>query len=80
MSIELKARKQDEITILEVSGRLTLGEGTSVLRSAIRELMSEGSTRILLNLAGVTHLDSAGLESWWRVTRRSTMLEEILSL
>jgi anti-sigma B factor antagonist len=61
MRIEFKARKHDEITILEARGRLTLGEGTSELRRAIRELMAEGSIRILLNMAGVSHLDSSGL-------------------
>jgi anti-sigma B factor antagonist len=61
MSIELKIRKINDVTIVEASGRLTLGEATSELRRIIRELLAAGSTRFLLDMAGVTHMDSAGI-------------------
>lgn len=49
------------MTIVDTSGKLTLGEGTSALRDQMRDLMARGSSRVLLNMAGVTHMDSSGL-------------------
>lgn len=49
------------ITVLEVHGRIMLGGGNIVLRDAVQDLLSRGSTRILLNMSEVEHIDSAGL-------------------
>jgi anti-sigma B factor antagonist len=54
-------RQIDGITIVDLSGRITLGEGSVVLRDTIRDLVSKGKTRILLNLANVTYIDSSGI-------------------
>ena len=54
-------RQIDEITIVDLSGRITLGEGSVVLRDTIRDLVSKGKTKILLNLADVTYIDSSGI-------------------
>jgi len=51
----------DGITILDLSGRITLGEGSVVLRDAIRDLISRGQKKILLNLAEVNYIDSSGI-------------------
>jgi anti-sigma B factor antagonist len=61
MSVKLTTRAKGEVTIIDASGRLTLGEGTSNLRTKIRELVDGGSRRIVLNLADVAYMDSSGL-------------------
>jgi anti-sigma B factor antagonist len=61
MSVKLTTHKKGEVTIVETSGKLTLGEGTSTLRTKIRELVEGGSRRIVLNMADVTYMDSSGL-------------------
>jgi anti-sigma B factor antagonist len=60
MSI-LKNHEKDEVVIMEVSGDLTLGEGTLALRSNIRMLVDGGFRRILLNMADVNYIDSSGI-------------------
>jgi anti-sigma B factor antagonist len=49
------------VTILDLSGRITLGEGSVQLRDAIRDLLAKGSKLILLNLADVNYIDSSGI-------------------
>jgi len=47
--------------VVDVSGRITLGEGSSNLRQSIRELLAAGHRKILLNLAEVSYIDSSGI-------------------
>jgi len=54
-------RQIDGVTILDFSGRITLGEGSVVLRDTIRELLGKGQKNILLNLGEVTYIDSSGI-------------------
>jgi anti-sigma B factor antagonist len=54
-------RQVDAVTIVDLSGRITLGEGSVVLRDSIRDLVSKGRTKILLNLGNVTYIDSSGI-------------------
>jgi anti-sigma B factor antagonist len=54
-------RQVDGITIVDLSGRITLGEGSVVLRDTIRDLVSKGNIKILLNLGDVTYIDSSGI-------------------
>jgi anti-sigma B factor antagonist len=49
------------VTILDLSGRITLGEGSVVLRDQIRDLLAKEQKNILLNLADVTYIDSSGI-------------------
>jgi anti-sigma B factor antagonist len=51
----------DGVTVLELSGRITLGEGSVQLRDAIRDLIAKGQRSILLDLGEVTYIDSSGL-------------------
>jgi anti-sigma B factor antagonist len=51
----------DGVTVLDLSGRITLGEGSVQLREAIRDLISKGLKNILLNLGDVNYIDSSGL-------------------
>jgi anti-sigma B factor antagonist len=61
VSMKLKTRQVDGVTILDCSGRITLGEGSVQLRDAVRDLLSKGSKKILLNLGDVTYIDSSGI-------------------
>jgi anti-sigma B factor antagonist len=61
MSMHLKARRIDDIVILDLSGRITIGEGTLVLRDQIQRLLAAGDRKFLLNLADVDYIDSSGL-------------------
>ena len=61
MSMKLKTRQVDGVTILDCSGRITLGEGSVQLRDAVRDLLAKGSKQILLNLGEVTYIDSSGI-------------------
>ena len=61
MSMKVTTRQIDGVTILDLSGRITLGEGSVQLRDAILDLLSKGSKLILLNLADVNYIDSSGI-------------------
>ena len=61
MSIEFSTRQLDGVTIVDLKGRITLGEGSATLRDAVHDLLSKGLKRILLNLGDVKHIDSSGI-------------------
>ncbi len=61
MSMKASTRQVDGITILDLSGRITLGEGSVQFRDAVRDLLSKGSKKILLNLGDVNYIDSSGI-------------------
>ncbi len=61
MSMTIKTRQVDGVTILDLSGRIVLGEGSVQLRDTIKELVSKGQKHILLNLGDVNYIDSSGL-------------------
>ena len=61
MSITIAKRQAGDVTILEISGRITLGEGQAMLRDAIKQLVASGHTKILLDLGNTSYMDSAGL-------------------
>lgn len=61
MSMKFTTRQVDGVTILDLSGRITLGEGSVTLRDAVKDTLSKGSKNILLNLANVDYIDSSGL-------------------
>ena len=54
-------RQVDSVTVVDLSGRITLGEGCSQLRELIRDLLAKGHKNILLNLGEVTYIDSSGI-------------------
>lgn len=61
MALAIASREVDGVTVLELSGRITLGEGSVQLRDAIRDLIAKGQKRILLDLGEVNYIDSSGL-------------------
>jgi anti-sigma B factor antagonist len=61
VSMKATVRQVDSVTVVDVSGRITLGEGCSQLRELIRDQVSKGNKKVLLNLADVTYIDSSGI-------------------
>jgi len=61
--VELKVhtREVEDVTMVDVSGRIILGDETSTLRKTIRDLVSNGKKKIVLNLAEVSYIDSSGV-------------------
>jgi anti-sigma B factor antagonist len=61
MGMKVTERQVRGVTILDISGRITLGDGTALLRNTTRNLISQGKKNILLNLSQVPHIDSSGI-------------------
>jgi anti-sigma B factor antagonist len=61
MSVKLITRQVGDVTVIDVAGRITLGEGSSTLRDALRDLVKDSHKNILLNLKEVTYIDSSGI-------------------
>jgi anti-sigma B factor antagonist len=61
VALSISTRQLDGVTILDLSGRITLGDGSVQLRDAIRDLISKGEKSILLSLGDVNYIDSSGL-------------------
>jgi anti-sigma B factor antagonist len=61
MSMKLATREVGGVTILDLSGKITLGEGGATLREEVRKLVAAGKTKIVLNLGEVNYIDSSGL-------------------
>jgi anti-sigma B factor antagonist len=59
--LNIRERQAGDIVVLDMDGKITIGEGSVALRSAIRRLLEEKKTKILLNLAGVGYIDSSGI-------------------
>jgi len=61
VSMKASNRQVDGVTVVDMSGRITLGEGSVILRDTIRDLVGKGQKKILLNLGDVTYIDSSGI-------------------
>lgn len=59
--MQLKTRKVDIVNVVDINGKITLGEGNVILRDTIRNLLARGEKKILLNLGDVTYIDSSGI-------------------
>ena len=59
--MELSQRDLGDVTVLDVSGRLTLSDGSGQLKDKVTSLVAAGRTNIVLNLANLSYMDSAGL-------------------
>jgi anti-sigma B factor antagonist len=59
--LNITERQAGDITILDMNGKVTIGEGSVALRTAIRRLLGEGKKKILLNLGSVGYVDSSGI-------------------
>ena len=61
MSVKLSTRQIGDVSVVDVAGRITLGEGSSALRDSVREMVGKGQKKILLNLGEVSYIDSSGI-------------------
>jgi len=59
--LNISERQAGDVTILDMSGKVTIGEGSVALRNTIRRLLGEGKKKILLNLSNVGYIDSSGI-------------------
>ena len=59
--MHIEERSVGGVTVLDVTGKITLGDGNQLLKDKVNSLVNQGHTKILLNLAGVPYIDSAGL-------------------
>jgi anti-sigma B factor antagonist len=61
VSVKLNTRQVGDVSVIDVAGRITLGEGSAALREAIRDLIAKNQRKILLNLGEVNYIDSSGI-------------------
>ena len=61
MSLKLNVREAGHVSIVDLSGKITIGEGDSLLREKVQALLDGGKKNILLNLESVSYMDSAGI-------------------
>ena len=61
MDLKVKTREVSGVTVLDLSGKITLGDGALTLRDAVKDVQAKGQKKILLNLADVNYIDSAGI-------------------
>lgn len=59
--MKASTRQVEAVTIVDLSGRIELGEGSSVIRNTVKELIGKGQKKILLNLGDVNYIDSSGV-------------------
>lgn len=59
--MKLSIRQVGDVTVMDAAGRITLGEGTSSMRDAIRDAVAAGHRKVLLNLGEVNYIDSSGI-------------------
>ena len=81
--LKIQHRKSDEVAIVDLDGRLTLGENSVALREAVRGLLAAGQQKIIINLANVGYVDSSGvgeLVSAYAAARRVDASLKLLNL
>ena len=61
MQLEIRERTVGDVVILDLTGKITIGEGSVQLHDAVGRLLEAGRNRIILNLGGVTYVDSSGI-------------------
>jgi len=59
--MKIDVRTIRDVYILDCSGKITLGEGTMSIRNAVKDVLQQGAAKIILNLADITYIDSAGV-------------------
>ena len=59
--MQITKRRVGDVTILDLNGKLTIGDGAEILRDTVASIVFQGELKILLNLAAVPSMDSGGL-------------------
>ena len=77
--LDVKERQAGDVTILDLSGEVRIGEGSISLRDSIRNLADQGKKNVLLNLRGVKYIDSTGIgeliANYTTITRQGGQLK-----
>ena len=77
--LDVKERQAGDVTILDMTGEVRIGEGSISLRDSIRNLADQGKKKVLLNLAGVKYMDSTGvgelIANYTTITRNGGQLK-----
>jgi len=77
--MKITERKRGDVTILDINGKITIGAGDLALRQAAQNALAAGATKIVLNLSGVTTIDSSGVgelvSSYTTATNRGAALK-----
>jgi len=77
--LDVRERQAGDVTILDLSGEVRIGDSSVALRDSIRNLADAGKTKVLLNLAGVKYIDSSGIgeliANYTTVTRQGGQLK-----
>jgi anti-sigma B factor antagonist len=77
--LDVSERQAGDVTILDLSGEVRIGDSSVALRNSIRKLADTGKTKVLLNLAGVKYIDSTGIgeliANYTTVTRQGGQLK-----
>lgn len=61
MACTVSVRQEGDVTVVTLSGRITLGDGWGTLRDTVKRLIGQGQMRIVLNMKAISYIDSAGL-------------------
>jgi anti-sigma B factor antagonist len=61
VSVKLTTRQVGDVTVIDATGRITLGEGASLFRDTVRDLATKGNKKLLVNLNDVSYIDSSGI-------------------
>ena len=79
VNLYIHERREEGVAVLDLKGRIRINGGTLALHRSIRRLVEEGKTKILLDLAGVTHIDSTGfgelISSWLTLNNKGGQLK-----
>jgi anti-sigma B factor antagonist len=59
--MKFNTRQNGDVTILDLSGRITIGSGEEALRNATQEILNNGAKKVVIHMAGVTMIDSSGI-------------------
>ena len=61
MALTARTRRVGDVAIVDLSGKITLGENTGILRDELKSVLAQGNKNIILNMKDVSYVDSAGL-------------------
>ena len=61
MSMRASIRQEKDVTVVDLSGQIKLGEGSCTLRDTVKDLLSKGQKKILINLSDISYIDSSGI-------------------
>jgi len=61
VSMKASVRQVEGVIVVDLSGRIKLGEGSVTLRETVKDLMSKGHKKILLNMGDISYIDSSGI-------------------